>query len=119
MTGRCWVRIVDVPDGFEVRPEQLRRGAADLRSDADGLDDAAFRAGDAVDQVAGACGPGPLAGVAADLSAQFDRAVQAIRASLLDCAGALEASSAQYVTSDVGSSSALDGVVIPGVEGPR
>lgn len=104
-----------MPDGFDVRPEQLRRGAADLRADAEALDDAGLRLGAALDQVPGAAGPGPLAGAAADLAAMLDRAVQAIRASLDDCAGAVEASSAQYVTSDARTSAGLDGVF----EGPR
>ncbi len=107
-----------MPDGFDVRPEQLRRGAADLRADADGLDDAGLSVGAAVDQVSGAVGWGPLAGAASELAAQFDRAVQAIRASLLDCAGAVEASSAQYVTSDEQAGAGLGSVLIPGV-GPR
>ncbi|NMO93218.1 hypothetical protein [Actinomycetospora sp. TBRC 11914] len=103
-----------MPDGFDVRPEQLRRGAADLRADADGLDDAALQAGVAVDDVAAAAGAGPLAGAASAFSSQLDRAVQAIVGSLTDCAGALEASSAQYVTAD-----GQAGVVTPGLGGPR
>ena len=98
-----------MPDGFDVHPEQLRRGAADLRADADGLDDAALPAGAALDQVSGACGPGPLGGAASEFAARLDRALQAIRSSLRDCAGALEASSAQYLTSDRRAGAGLDG----------
>ena len=98
-----------MPDGFDVRPEQLRQGGADLRADAEGLDDAALGLGAAMDQVAAASGPGPLAGAAAEFSAQLDRAVRAIVASLTDCAGALEASSAQYAATDGEASSALSG----------
>ncbi|HEY2225999.1 type VII secretion target [Actinomycetospora sp.] len=98
-----------MPDGFDVHPEQLRRGAVGLRADADSLDDAAVQAGAAVDQVSQAAGPGPLAGAASELATKLDRAVQAIRTSLADCAGALEASSAQYLTSDARASSGLDG----------
>ena len=105
-----------MPDGFDVHPEQLRRGAADLRSDADGLDDAGLAVGAAVDGASAAAGPGPLAGAAAEFSAQLDRAVQAIRTSLEDCAGALEASSAQYLTAD---GRAGAGIVVPGLDGPR
>lgn len=108
-----------MPDGFDVHPEQLRRGAADLRADADGLDAAALDLGAAVDEVSGAAGPGPLVGAASEFAAQLDRAVQAIVGSLTDCAGALEASSAQYVTSDGQAGVGLDGVVLPGVGGPR
>jgi hypothetical protein len=98
-----------VPDGFDVHPEQLRRGAADQRVDADGLDVAARQAGAAVDQVSEAAGPGPLAGAAWELATQLDRALLAIRASLTDCAGALEASSAQYLASDARAGAGLDG----------
>ena len=108
-----------MPDGFDVRPEQLRRGAADLRADADGLDDAAVQARAVIDQVAGACGPGPIAGAASELAAQLDRALTAIRASPAECAGALEASSTQYLTSDRQAGAGLDGIVIPGFSGPR
>ena len=107
-----------MPDGFDVRPEQLRRGTADLRADADALADAGLAVGTAVDQVSGAAGWGPLAGAASELAAQLDRAAQAIHASLVDCAGAVEASSKQYVTGDGQAGAGLDGVVIPGV-GPR
>ncbi len=98
-----------MPDGFDVHPGQLRRGAADLRADADDLDDAALVAGAAVDQVSEAAGPGPLAGAASELAAQLDRAVQAIRESLTECAGALEVSSAQYLRSDARAEAGLDG----------
>ena len=108
-----------MPDGFDVHPEQLRRDAADLRADADGLDDAALQIGAAVDQVSEAAGPGPLAGAASEFSAQLDRALQAIRTSLEDCAGAVEASSTQYLASDGRSASGLGGVVIPGLDGPH
>lgn len=96
-------------DGFDVRPEQLRRGAADLRADADGLDDAALAVGAALGQVSAAAGPGPLAGAATELAAQLDRAVQAVRSSMTECAGALEASSSQYVTSDGRAGAGFDG----------
>lgn len=108
-----------MPDGFDVRPEQLRRGAVDLRSDADSLDDAALGVGAAFDDVSAAAGPGPLAGAASELGSQLDRAVRAIQASLVDCAGALEASSAQYLSSDRRAASGLEGVVVPGLTGPR
>jgi hypothetical protein len=108
-----------VPDGFDAHPEQLRRGAVDLRADADGLDDAALQIGAAVDQVAGTAGPGPLAGAASELAALLDRALRAIRTSLEDCAGAVEASSTQYLASDGRSASGLGGVVVPGSDGPR
>jgi hypothetical protein len=116
---QLYVTIAGVPDGFDVRPEQLRRGAADLRADADGLDAAALQAGAAVDQISEAAGPGPLAGAASELAAQLDRAVQTIRDSVTDCAAALEAADAQYLTSDTLASSGLDGVVLPGFDGPR
>ncbi len=96
-------------DGFDVRPEQLRRGAADLRADAEGLGDAALGLRAAMDLVAAASGPGPLSGAASEFSAQLDRAARAVVASLTDCAGALEASSAQYVATDGEASSALSG----------
>lgn len=51
-----------MPDGFDVRPEQLRRGAADLRSDADGLDDAVLRVGAAFDDVSVGCRCGSAGG---------------------------------------------------------
>jgi hypothetical protein len=103
------VRIVDVPDGFDVRPEQLGRGAADLRADADSLDDAGLQIGAAFDEVAAGAGVGPLGGAASELGSQLDRALQAIRASLADCARALEASAAQYVSTDGRAASRLEG----------
>lgn len=107
-----------MPDGFDVRPEQLRRGAADLRADADGLDDAGLAVGAAMDEVSEAAGPGPLAGAASELAASLDRSVQAVCESVTDCAGALEAAGAQYLTGDAGSASGLDDV-LPGFDGPR
>jgi hypothetical protein len=105
-----------VSDGFDVRPEQLRHGAADLRDDADRLDNALLAVGAGVDQVTGACGPGPLAGAATELAEQLDRAVAAIRASVEDGAGALDASSVGYLASD-GRASSVFGA--PGLDGLR
>lgn len=98
-----------MPDGFDVRPEQLRRGAADLRADADGLGAAARALGAAIDQISAAAGQGPLAGAAAELAARVDRAVKTVRASLEDCAGALEASSTTYLTGDGRAGAGFDG----------
>ena len=108
-----------MPDGFDVHPDQLRRGAADLRADADGLDGAGLEIGAALDQVSEAAGPGPLTGAASQLSGQLDRALQAVRTSLEDCAGAVEASSTEYLASDGRSASGLGGVAIPGFDAPR
>jgi hypothetical protein len=107
-----------MPDGFDVRPEQLRRGAADLRDDAGRLGDAASDAGAAVDQVTHAAGPGRVAAAAADFSLQLDGAMRAIHASLLDCASALETASTQYLVGDDHVSSTLTGGAVPGVGRP-
>jgi hypothetical protein len=84
-----------VPDGFDVRPEAPRRGAADLRSDAGALD-------------------GALSGLADGLG----RAVDATRQSLEDCANALDAAGTQYLTSDGSAASGLFSVPLPGFDPP-
>jgi hypothetical protein len=108
-----------VPDGFDVRPETLRRGAADLRSDAGALDDARGTANTAAQQAAGAAGPGPLGDALSGLADGLGRAMDATRQSLADCANALDAAGTQYLTSDGSAASGLADVPLPGFDPPR
>ena len=108
-----------MPDGFDVRPETLRRGAADLLGDAGAVEIARSAAVAAAQQAAGAAGTGPLAGAAHDLSADLERAAAALRESITDSADALDATAAQYLTADKNSGSRLDGIAVPGFDPPR
>ncbi len=108
-----------MPDGFDVRPETLRRGAADLRTDAGGLDAVRGMTTAAAQQTAGAAGTGPLTGAADEFGALLARTIDAARRSIEDCAGALDASATQYLTSDADSASRLPGVVMPDLDPPR
>jgi hypothetical protein len=107
-----------VPDGFDVRPDALRRGAADLRADAGAIESARATASEAVQQTAGAAGTGPLTGAAYDFAAGLDRALNALGRRVEDCAAALDADRLQYLVGDRSSASWLSGTV-PGAEPPR
>jgi hypothetical protein len=107
-----------VPDGFDVRPETLRRAAAELRTDAGALENARATAGAAAQQAAGAAGSGPLTGAAQDLAAGLDQVLDAVRLSIDGSADALDATAAQYLTTDGSSASRLDGIPLPGLDPP-
>lgn len=108
-----------MPDGFDVRPETLRRGAADLRSDAGALDGVRQGADAAAQQAAGGAGAGPLSAAVSGFADGLGRALDATRRSIEDCANALDAAGAQYLTSDATASSRLSGVPLPGFDPPR
>lgn len=108
-----------MPDGFDVRPETLRRDAAELRGDAGGLDEARGMTTVAARQAARAAGTGPLTGAADEFGVQLDRAIDAARRSIEDCANALDAAGTQYLTSDGSAASRISGVPLPGFDPPR
>jgi hypothetical protein len=108
-----------VPDGFDVRPETLRRGAADLRSDAGALDGVRQGANSAAQQAAGAAGSGPLSEAVSGFADGLGRALDAARRSIEDSANALDAAGAQYLTSDGSASSPFSGAPLPGLDPPR
>jgi hypothetical protein len=107
-----------VPDGVDVRPDTLRRGAADLRGDAGELDGARRTAGSAGQQVATAAGTGPLSGTAADLAAALEKVLDDVRHGLGDSADALDATASQYVITDADTASRLSDVPVPGFAPP-
>ena len=108
-----------MPDGLDVRPDALRRGAADLRTDSGALESARATAGAAAQRAAGAAGSGPLAGAAHDLAAGLDQSLRALRQSIDGSADALDATAAQYLRADGSSALRLDGIPIPGLDPPR
>jgi Excreted virulence factor EspC, type VII ESX diderm len=108
-----------VPDGFDVRPEQLQQGAAGLHTDASQVDEARGQISAAAQSAAGAAGTGPLTGAAYDFASQIDKAVGAMLRSIEDIAHALESAAANYQSSDAAASRRLSGVALPGFDGPR
>lgn len=112
-------------EGFDVRPEELRAGAAALRGDARDLA-AAYRAATAAAaSVAGACGTEPLTTAAARFGQALDAAGGAVATRVTDAAASLEASGSAYVTGDQGVAGGLGPapsgappVVLPGLGGP-
>ncbi|GLZ51328.1 type VII secretion target [Actinomycetospora sp. NBRC 106378] len=102
-----------MPDGFDVRPDQLRAGASALRGDVSGVNAARGRAGAAAQSAAGGSGEGPLAHAANELSSQLDKAVDAIERSVTATAAAIEAAAGNYQTSDAAASRSIGGS-IPG-----
>jgi hypothetical protein len=107
-----------VPDGFDVRPEQLQQGAAGLRGDAGQVDGARGQVSAAARSAAGAAGTGPLTGVANDFASLIDTAVGAILRGLEDTADAVDVAAASYESSDAAASRRLSGGSLPGVDGP-
>lgn len=105
--------------GFDVTPEDLRRGAADLRTDAEALDAARIAASSAAQAAAQSAGRGPLATAAMEFAAQMDRAAASARRGIEAAAAALEASATTYVTDDRQVAEGLPTVVIPGLTAPR
>jgi hypothetical protein len=108
-----------VPDGFDVRPDGLRRGAAELRTDVGALEGARGTASAAARQAADAAGTGPLAGAVHDLAVGLDRVVTTLRQGIDESADALDATAAQYVTTDQRSASGLGRAQLPGSDPPR
>ncbi|WP_433782383.1 hypothetical protein ACQPX6_21125 [Actinomycetospora sp. CA-101289] len=89
-----------MPEGVDVRPEDLRRGAALLRDDAGRLGAAVGRAVEGVAAVATGAGDGPLVEAADALAGRLDALLRALTGSVTECAAALDAASAQYVALD-------------------
>jgi hypothetical protein len=105
------VSIAVVPEGVDVRPEDLRRGAGLLRGDAGRVGDALGRAVDGASAAATAAGDGPLAEAADALAGRLDALLRAVTGSVTECADALDAASTRYTATDV--------IVLPGITPPR
>jgi hypothetical protein len=113
-----------VPEGVEVRPEDLRRGAGLLRDDAGRVDEAGGRLTRAAGATARAAGDGPLAGAADAFAARPEALLRAVTSRALESADALEAASAQYQDADRAAVADLGGdeappILLPGLEPPR
>lgn len=122
-----------MPDGIDVRPEDLHEGAGRLRDDAGRLAAGTASAVHAATVAAGAAGDGPLEGAANALAARLDTLLRAVAGSMTDCADALDAASTRYLAADRGAAAAVDvagagpegdtrsgpPIVLPGLEPPR
>jgi hypothetical protein len=115
---RCHDRRMS--EGVDVRPEDLRRGAALLRDDAGRLGAAVGRAADGTGSVASGAGDGPLVEAADALAGRLDALLRAVTGSVTDCAAALDAASEQYVALDQAAGPGdAPTVVVPGLTPPR
>ncbi|MEJ2861424.1 type VII secretion target [Actinomycetospora flava] len=101
-------------EGFEVRPEELRAGAAALRGDAGELTRAYRAASAAVAAAGGACGTEPLASAAARFGQALDAAGGVASTRVTDAAVSLEASATAYLADDQGVAGGLGGPGAPG-----
>ncbi|MDD7942085.1 type VII secretion target [Actinomycetospora lutea] len=101
-------------EGFDVRPEELRAGAAALRGDAGELVAACRAASAAIASASGACGTEPLATAASRLGQALDGAGGTVSTRITDAAASLEASAATYRTGDEGVAGGLGGPAAPG-----
>jgi hypothetical protein len=109
-----------VSEGVDVRPEDLRRGAALLRDDAGRLGGAVGGAADGVGSVATGAGDGPLAEAADALAGRLDALLRDVTGSVTDCASALDAASTRYLAMDQPHApSGAPPIVLPGLEAPR
>lgn len=113
-----------VPDGVEVRPEDLRRVARLLRDDTARVDAARGQAVSAAEATVGAAGDGPLAGAADPLAARLDALLRGVTSRVLESADALDAASTQYLDVDRAAAGELGAggappVVLPRLEPPR
>jgi hypothetical protein len=111
-----------MPEGVEVRPEDLRRGAGRLRDDASHLGLAGAQAVDGVLAASGAAGDGPLSDAATTFAERVDALVRAVSGSVTDCAAALDAAWTQYLATDQAAGLGAGGaptIVLPGLEPPR
>ena len=114
-----------MPEGVEVRPEDLRRGAAQLRDDAGRLGAVVGQATHGAGAAAGAAGHGPLADAADRLATRLDALLRAVTGGVTGCADALDAASTRYLGTDQGGAAALGDtagappIVVPGLEPPR
>ncbi|MFC5140500.1 type VII secretion target [Actinomycetospora rhizophila] len=101
-------------EGFDVRPEELRAGAAALRGDAEALVAACRAASAAIASASGACGTEPLASAASRFGQALDGAGGAAARRVTDAAASLEASASTYVARDGGVADGLGGPAVPG-----
>jgi hypothetical protein len=101
-------------EGFGVRPEELRAGAAGLRGDAGDLVAACRAASAALASASGACGTEPLASAASRFAQALDGAGGAVSRRVTDAAASLEASATTYVTGDGSAAEGLGGPAAPG-----
>jgi hypothetical protein len=107
-------------EGVDVRPEDLRRGAAQLRDDVGRLGAGFGQAASGVASVATGAGDGPLAEAADVLAGRLDALLRAVAGSVTDGASALDAASTQYLAMDrPPASSGVPPIVLPGLEPPR
>lgn len=108
-----------MPDGFDVRPEQLQQSAVSLRDDASQLDEARGQVSAAAQSAARSAGTGPLTEAAYDFAAQIDDVVGATLRDLQDTAHAMDDPAASYESSDAAVSRRLSAGSPPGFAGPR
>ena len=112
-----------MPEGVEVRPENLRRGAGLLRDDAGRVHEAGGRLTAAAGATASAAGDGPLAGAADAFAARVEALLRAVTSRVLESADALDAASVQYRDADRSAAADLGGdeapILLPGLEPPR
>ena len=118
-----------MPEGVEVRPEDLRHGAGLLRDEAGRLDACRGQAMSGTEATASAAGDGPLEGAASAFGEPLTSLLEGVTRSVTECADALEAASAQYLAADHGAATRLGRpdsatagappVVLPGLEPPR
>ncbi|WP_433027737.1 hypothetical protein [Actinomycetospora sp. CA-053990] len=113
-----------MPEGVEVGPEDLRRGAGLLRDDAGRVDEAGGRLTAAAAATASTAGDGPLAGAADAFAARLEALLRAVMSRVLESADALDAASAQYRDGDRAAATDLGGdeappILLPGLEPPR
>ncbi|MDF2978265.1 MAG: hypothetical protein K0S40_2993 [Actinomycetospora sp.] len=107
-------------EGVDVRPEDLRRGAAQLRDDAGRLGASSRQAVDGGTSVVTAAGDGPLAEAADALAGHLDALLRAVTGSVTDCASALDAASTQYLAMDQPLvPTEAPPIVLPGLGPPR
>ncbi|MDD7967090.1 hypothetical protein [Actinomycetospora lemnae] len=109
---------------MDVRPEDLRRGAALLRDDAGRVGAALGPAAEGAATTATGAGDGPLAEAADALAGRLDALLRIVTGSITECADALEAASTEYLATDQGTAAGLGEpgappVVLPGLEPPR
>lgn len=113
-----------MPDGVDVRPEDLRRVAGLLRGDAGRTDAAREQAVSATKATSAAAGDGPLAGAVDPLAARLEALLRAVTSRMIESADALDAASAQYLEADRAAAADLDRggpppILLPGLGPPR
>lgn len=98
-----------MPEGVEVRSDDLRRVAAQLRDAVGRLGAAAGRAADGVGAAASGAGDGPLAEAADMLAARLHVLLGVVTGSVTEGADALDAASTRYLATDREAASDLGG----------